>query len=259
MEERIVEILNSVADHARPGKYSLTVYQIAIESQRFEPDFVKMDRPVGCREACTYYLHGKPTLRSGSRQVRLARSRCCFSIQLTHNRLYINTKINPLSPRRPPPDTQPRCTDFAQKLTVHLIDEHDIATIHRHLRGSRIVVLIHLGVVPAVLSEDLHRHGIGGPHVFGELVTAEQVDQRERIAKLLDHVVVGVLPVASSRPCVMAMAAIIGSQRPIGRPTRSSSQAICPAKSAAAWSNDRICSDATALRNAWMRLEPPTR
>jgi hypothetical protein len=41
MEERIVEILNSVADYARPGQYSL---------------------------------------------VRLARSRCCFSIQSTHKR-----------------------------------------------------------------------------------------------------------------------------------------------------------------------------
>ncbi len=61
MEERIVEILNSVADHARPGKYSLTVYQIAIEfAQRFELDFVKMDRPVGGsgagKRALTIYM-----------------------------------------------------------------------------------------------------------------------------------------------------------------------------------------------------------
>jgi hypothetical protein len=61
MEERIVEILNAVADHARPGQYSLTVYQIAIEfAQRFEPDFVKMDRPIGGsgagKRALTIYM-----------------------------------------------------------------------------------------------------------------------------------------------------------------------------------------------------------
>jgi hypothetical protein len=61
MEERIVEILNSVADHARPGQYSLTVYQIAIEfAQRFELDFVRMDRPIGGsgagKRALTIYM-----------------------------------------------------------------------------------------------------------------------------------------------------------------------------------------------------------
>jgi hypothetical protein len=48
MEERILEILKSIADPARPSQYSLTVYQIAIEfAQRFEPDFLKMGRPLG--------------------------------------------------------------------------------------------------------------------------------------------------------------------------------------------------------------------
>ena len=48
MEERIVEILTSMADPARPAQYSLTIYQIGIEfAQRYEPDFLRMGRPLG--------------------------------------------------------------------------------------------------------------------------------------------------------------------------------------------------------------------
>ena len=48
MEERIVEILKSMADPARPTQYSLTIYQIGIEfAQRYEPDFLRMGRPLG--------------------------------------------------------------------------------------------------------------------------------------------------------------------------------------------------------------------
>ena len=48
MEERIVDILKSFADPARLNQYSLTIYQIAIEfAQRYEPDFLKMGRPLG--------------------------------------------------------------------------------------------------------------------------------------------------------------------------------------------------------------------
>jgi hypothetical protein len=48
MEERIVQILTSLTDPARLNQYSLTIYQIAIEfAQRFEPDFLKMGRPLG--------------------------------------------------------------------------------------------------------------------------------------------------------------------------------------------------------------------
>jgi hypothetical protein len=48
MEERIVEILKSIADPARPVQYSLTIYQIGIEfAQRYEPDFLSMGRPLG--------------------------------------------------------------------------------------------------------------------------------------------------------------------------------------------------------------------
>ena len=61
MEERIVEILKSIADPSRPSQYSLTVYQIAIEfAQRFELDFVRMDRPIGGsgagKRALTIYM-----------------------------------------------------------------------------------------------------------------------------------------------------------------------------------------------------------
>jgi hypothetical protein len=48
MEERIVQILRSVTDPARPSQYFLTIYQITIEfAQRFEPDFLEMGRPIG--------------------------------------------------------------------------------------------------------------------------------------------------------------------------------------------------------------------
>jgi hypothetical protein len=59
MEERIVEILKSIADPARPSQYSLTIYQIAIEfARRFEPDFLKMGRPLGGagQRALTIYM-----------------------------------------------------------------------------------------------------------------------------------------------------------------------------------------------------------
>ena len=59
-----------------------------------------------------------------------------------------------------------------------------------------------------------------------------------------------VLGSSSSKPWMMAIAATIGSHRPIGRPTRSRSPAICPARSAASWSNARTSSEAMAVRKA---------
>jgi hypothetical protein len=61
MEERIVEILTSLTDPARPNQYSLTIYQIAIEfAQRYQPDFLKMGRPLGGagagKRALTIYM-----------------------------------------------------------------------------------------------------------------------------------------------------------------------------------------------------------
>ena len=67
MEERIVEILNP-SPIPRPLSYSLTIYQIAIEfAQRYEPDFVKMGRPlggIGAGQRASYHLHGKSTLEA---------------------------------------------------------------------------------------------------------------------------------------------------------------------------------------------------
>ncbi len=48
MEERIMGILESIADPDQSHRYSLTIYQIAIEfAKRHESDFVKMGRPLG--------------------------------------------------------------------------------------------------------------------------------------------------------------------------------------------------------------------
>ena len=48
MEERIVEILKSLAAPVGTNQYALTIYQIAIEfAKRYEPDFKRMGRPLG--------------------------------------------------------------------------------------------------------------------------------------------------------------------------------------------------------------------
>jgi hypothetical protein len=75
MEERIVEILKSIADPARPSRYSLTIYQIAIEfAQRFEPDFLEMGRPLGGagagRRALTIYMANQLSKRIKARKTR---------------------------------------------------------------------------------------------------------------------------------------------------------------------------------------------
>ena len=61
MEERILGILESIADPDHSHRYSLTIYQIAIEfAKRHESDFVKMGRPLGGtgagKRALTIYM-----------------------------------------------------------------------------------------------------------------------------------------------------------------------------------------------------------
>ena len=122
MEERIVEILNSVADHARPGNTRSPYTRLVVDrhraAQRFEPDFVKRDRPVGGsgagKRALTTYMANQL-----SKRIKAGKSLARIEMLFLHpaqdtkaNLLSTNIKTSILSPRHPPADTQSQCIDF---------------------------------------------------------------------------------------------------------------------------------------------------
>ena len=83
------------------------------------------------------------------------------------------------------------------------------------------------------------------------------IDERERITELLNALVMGRVARDQFQAVVMAMAAIIGSQRPIGRPTRPDrrrSGRTVPS----AWSKEKI-SGTDGVQEFWIRLDPWTR
>jgi hypothetical protein len=84
MEERIVEILKSFAAPVRVNRYSLSIYQIAIEfAKRYESDFNEMGRPIGGAgagdRALTIYMANQLSKRIKAEKMTLLAGHHCIS------------------------------------------------------------------------------------------------------------------------------------------------------------------------------------